>query len=68
MDYTGIRIDCNAQVSPQPDEGAGWRVQYALFGRSGFTPAARAEMAKVSGFLIDLKALDDLLRKQSPPQ
>jgi hypothetical protein len=36
-------------------------VHYALFGRSGFTPAAKAEMEKSAGFLVDLKALDGLL-------
>lgn len=46
-----------------PDKGAGWRVQHVLFARSGFTQAARTEMAKVPGFLVDLKALDDLLGK-----
>ena len=44
-----------------PEGGAGWKVHYALFGRSGFTPAATAEMGKFAGFLVDLKALDSLL-------
>jgi uncharacterized protein len=44
-----------------PDGGAGWKVHYALFGRNGFTAAASAEMSKVKGTLVDLKALDGLL-------
>lgn len=44
-----------------PEAGAGWKVHYALFGRKGFTPAAREEMEKSSGLLVDLKALDSLL-------
>ena len=35
----------------------GWKVHYALFGRKGFTPAAREEMNKVQGALIDLNML-----------
>jgi AAA+ ATPase superfamily predicted ATPase len=45
-----------------PDKGVGWKVQHALFGRSGFTPTAKVEMDKIAGFLVDLKALDRLLR------
>lgn len=44
-----------------PDEGAGWKVQHALFGRRGFTPAAKDEMGKVQGSLIDLNTIDSLL-------
>ena len=44
-----------------PDEGEGWKVHYALFGRSGFTPAARTEMQKVEGIVVDLKMIDSLL-------
>jgi AAA+ ATPase superfamily predicted ATPase len=44
-----------------PEGGAGWKVHYALFGRSGFTPAANAEIEKSAGLLVDLKDLDDLL-------
>ena len=44
-----------------PEGGAGWNVHYALFGRRGFTPAAKAEMDKFAGFLVDLKTLDSLL-------
>lgn len=50
-----------AAVKTLPDEGAGWTVHYALFGRKGFTPAAKAEMGKNNGFLVDLHALDRLL-------
>ena len=38
-----------------------WRVHYALFARSGFTPAAVAEMKKVQESLIDLKQIDAVL-------
>ncbi len=44
-----------------PEAGVGWKVHYALFGRKGFTPAAREEMDQFSGLLVDLKALDSLL-------
>ena len=44
-----------------PEEGAGWKVHYALFGRMGFTPAAREEMDKVQGSLIDLNTIDAVL-------
>lgn len=44
-----------------PDEGKGWEVHYALFGRKGFTPAAREEMDRYSGLLVDLRVLDGLL-------
>jgi hypothetical protein len=38
-----------------------WVVHYALFARSGFTPAAVAEMQKVQGSLVDLKQIDAVL-------
>lgn len=44
-----------------PEGGVGWKVSYAFFGRSGFTPAAKAEMDKAAGLLVDLKAMDSLL-------
>lgn len=44
-----------------PDEGKGWRVHYALFARSGFTPAAAEEMGKYQGILVDLQAIDQVL-------
>lgn len=43
-----------------PEEGAGWKIHYALFGRNGFTTAAKAEMDKLNGFVVDLKMLDGL--------
>ena len=46
-----------------PGEGAGWKVHYALFGRSGFTPAAVAEVKKYAGLMVDLQMIDDLLGK-----
>ena len=44
-----------------PDSGEGWQVHYAVFGRTGITPAAREEIEKYSGFLVDLHALDQVL-------
>ena len=44
-----------------PEGGAGWKVHYALFGRSSFTPAAADEMKKFKGILVDLKAIDRFL-------
>jgi len=43
------------------DGGKGWKVHYALFARSGFTPAAKTEMQQKAGLLVDLKALDNVL-------
>jgi AAA+ ATPase superfamily predicted ATPase len=44
-----------------PDQGVGWKVHYAFFSRSGFTPAAAAEFRKVQGLLVDLEAIDRVL-------
>jgi len=44
-----------------PEGGKGWKVNYALFARSGFTPAAKTEMQQKGGMLVDLKALDGVL-------
>ncbi len=44
-----------------PEKSEEWRVHYALFARSGFTPAAVAEMQKVQGSLVDLKQIDTML-------
>lgn len=38
-----------------------WKVHYAFFARSGFTPAATAELQKVQGLLVDLKSIDSIL-------
>ena len=46
-----------------PDDGKDWKVHYALFAQSGFTPAAKAEMQKKAGFLVDLKTIDSALSK-----
>jgi AAA+ ATPase superfamily predicted ATPase len=46
-----------------PDGGKGWKVHYALFTRSGFTPAAKTEMQQKAGLLVDLKALDSVLSR-----
>ncbi len=41
-----------------PDEGAGWRVHYAFFARTGFTDAAREDAESVEAQLVDLAQLD----------
>jgi len=41
-----------------PDEGAGWRVHYAFFARTGFTDAARAVGQAAGAQLVDLATLD----------
>lgn len=41
-----------------PDGGQGWAVQYALFGRAGFTPAATAEAGRIGAILVDAARLD----------
>jgi hypothetical protein len=48
-----------------PEGGVGWKVHYALFGRTGFTPAAKSEMEKYQGLLVDLKMIDSLLGRES---
>jgi len=49
-----------------PEGGAGWKVHYALFGRSSFTPAAVDEMEKLKGIIVDLKAIDRFLGHARP--
>ena len=44
-----------------PDLGHGWQVYYALFGRQGFTEAARNEIQTLGGVCIDLVDLDKVL-------
>lgn len=46
-----------------PDMGQGWKVHHALFGRQGFTNAAKSEMQSGGGMCIDLKQLDAILCK-----
>ncbi len=41
-----------------PDKGAGWVVHYVLFGRAGFTEAARAEALGHGARTIDLEQMD----------
>ncbi|HLA80733.1 MAG TPA: DUF234 domain-containing protein [Thermoleophilia bacterium] len=41
-----------------PEEGKRWSVHHALFGREGFTPAARAWAAERGIILVDLPRLD----------
>lgn len=45
-------------LPPLPDEGQGWQVTYAIFARSGITPAARTELQQYGGFALDLEQLD----------
>jgi AAA+ ATPase superfamily predicted ATPase len=40
-----------------PDKGEGWTSHYALFGRSEFTGAARAEAAEVGAQLLNLEQI-----------
>ena len=47
-----------------PEQGEGWKVHYALFARSGFTPAAAAEMKRHQGLLVYLLDLDGLLGRE----
>jgi hypothetical protein len=47
-----------------PGEGIGWRVAYAYFARAGFTDAARGEARSLGARLVDLKTLDEDLRKE----
>ena len=41
-----------------PDGGEGWKVHYALFARGEITTAARAEIQKLGGMIVDLERLD----------
>lgn len=41
-----------------PDDGADWMLHYALFARTGFTEAARAEADAHGALLVDLDTLD----------
>lgn len=41
-----------------PDGGDGWKVHYFIFGRSGITPAAKAELQKFAGTAVDLSLLE----------
>jgi hypothetical protein len=45
-------------VATLPDGGAGWRVHYAIFSRSGATPPALAELERLGGISVDLRTLD----------
>lgn len=48
-----------------PNHGAGWRVHYAIFARTGITPAAQGELQAQGGFVIDLNQLyADLMLSQ----
>jgi AAA+ ATPase superfamily predicted ATPase len=45
------------------DGGEGWAVHYALFARTGFTEAAKAEAAQHNAILVNLATLDRDLRQ-----
>lgn len=45
-----------------PSEGTGWRVHFAFFARSGFTPAALEQLQKFDGIAVDLNDLDSGLK------
>jgi hypothetical protein len=51
-------------LKDMPDGGMRWKVHYALFGRGGFTPAAKQEMRVVQGFLVDLNQLEEVLTQE----
>jgi hypothetical protein len=44
------------------DGKSDWKVHYAVFARRGFTQAAKNEMQKYGGQLIDLKMIDQTLK------
>ena len=46
-----------------PQMGQGWKVHHVLFGRHGFTDAAKTEMKKAGGLCVDLKQIDTVLGK-----
>jgi len=46
-----------------PQMGQGWKVHHVLFGRQGFTEAAKTEMKKAGGLCVDLKQIDTVLGK-----
>ena len=45
-----------------PDEGKDWRLHPAIFARGGITPAARQEIKKYQGIVVDLEQLDQDLK------
>lgn len=53
-----VAIKAPLALRDLPDGGQGWRLHYALFGRSGFTPAAREEAARHSALIVDAATLD----------
>jgi len=51
------------EKTPRVVPGEGWQVHYALFARTGFTDAARAEAEGVGATLVNLERLDADLRQ-----
>lgn len=49
--------------APHAVPGEDWKVHYAFFGRSGFTPAARQEAETLGALLVDLTTLNEGLRQ-----
>jgi len=46
-----------------PNDGANWRVHYAIFSRGGVTQAALAELQKYGGISVDIDTLDKDMAK-----
>lgn len=38
-----------------------WKIRYVVFARTGFTQAAKTEMKKYGGTLVDLKGIEKAL-------
>src|SRR3990170_5422610 len=51
------------EKAPLVAPGKDWQIHYALFARSGFTDAARAEADTVGASLVDLETVDSALRE-----
>jgi uncharacterized protein len=55
-------------LADRPEQGSGWRVLPVLFARAGATPAARAELLRADGRLVDVATLwADLAMEQGRP-
>jgi hypothetical protein len=51
-------VSCSQRM---PQVKAGWQVEYGLFARAGFTPAARAEAGRIGARLVGLEELEQAL-------
>ncbi len=54
----GVLTDLVARSHRMPEVAAGWRAEYALFARAGFTDAARQEAQHMGAQLVDLRAIE----------